>query len=74
MPKSAADAQIETAIEVLKAYDGELEPDNQRDVDAVIAWLDDMLAQRMIRSRAREAGVPTAALRKRLSEQTGHKL
>jgi hypothetical protein len=74
MPKSATDAQIETAIEVLKAYDGELEQDNQRDVDAVIAWLDDMLAQRMIRAKAREAGLPTAVVRKRVSELTGHKL
>lgn len=72
--KQPTDSQLETAIEVLRAYDGEMEPDNQRDVNAVIAWLDLLIANRMIRNRAREAGIPTAALRKRLVEQTGHKL
>jgi hypothetical protein len=71
MAKQATDAQIETAIEVLRAYDGTVEQENQRDVDAVIAWLDDLIAQRMIRAEARRAGVPTAKLRAKLAEQTG---
>jgi len=59
--KPATPAQIETAIEVLRAYDGEMEPENQRDVDAVILWLTNELARReknaVVRKVAREAGV-----------------
>lgn len=63
-------AQIETAIEVLRAYDGEMEPDNQRDVDAVISWLTHEIAQRqkqaIVRKVVREAGVSPARAREAL--------
>jgi hypothetical protein len=74
MRKPPTDAQIETAIEWLKAHDATDEPENGRDIEAVIAWLDDFIAQRMIRTEAKRAGVPTARLRERLGAQIGAKL
>lgn len=67
--KPATSKQIETAIEVLRAYDGEMEPDNQRDVDAVIDWLDGLLADRTIRSVARERGLTVAQVRRKMAEK-----
>lgn len=74
MRKQPTDAQIETAIEWLKAHDAADEPENGEDIAAVISWLDDVISQRMIRTEARRVGVSTARLRKKLSEQIGHKL
>jgi hypothetical protein len=65
--KRATYDQISTAIEVLRAYDGEMEPDNQRDVDAVIKWLDGILREDVIRDAARQHGLPVAKVRKALA-------
>jgi hypothetical protein len=74
MLKPPTDAQIETAIEWLKAHDAIDEPENGRDIEAVIAWLDDYILQRMIRAETKRAGVPIERLRKRLADQIGAKL
>ena len=74
MKRQPTDAQIEAAIEWLKCFDTASEIDNGNDIAAVVAWLDDLLAQRMIRSEARRAGVPTAKLRQKLAAQTGRDL
>ncbi len=55
MKRQPTDAQIETAIEWLNAFDDDGEPDNGKDIKAVVVWLDDLLAQRMIRTEARRA-------------------
>jgi hypothetical protein len=58
MSKQPTDAQIETAIEWLRCFDGAAEPENGADIAAVTSWLNDMLRRRMLR-RAGAARAPS---------------
>lgn len=69
MSKAPTDAELETAIAVLQAYDGEVEPDNQRDVNRVIAWLQATIAEREVRHLARTLGVAPSVVRAKLAEK-----